>query len=199
MMVYNRFQDRLLSSIDGNPAENGLENSMNQEFYNQKDPEAHPSENMPGFGLAAYGCLLILFFIVGIIGMISSTTSMLQATYTRPPFSLSPGNQVEVWRLQPMRDAKLLKLTEVPLWYHDEGSSGTEACALNETALLRVEGGEGWSIPYTAMESVRSFRQDDTMVAVVKTTDGEQLHCLFLPGEGVERFTRRVEEKMAGY
>lgn len=171
---------------------------MKQEFYNQKDQDAHPSENMPGFGLAAYGCLLILFFLVGIVGMISSTSSMLQATYTRPPFSLSPGNQVEVWRTQPMRDAKLLKLTEIPLWYHDEGSSGTEACALSETALLRIDGSDAWKVPYTAMESVRSFRQDETMVAVVTTNDGEQIHCLFLPGEGVERFTRIVKKLMAG-
>ena len=48
------------------------------------------------------------------------------------------------------------------------------------------------------MESVRSFRQDETMVAVVTTTDGEQIHCLFLPGEGVERFTRIVKKLMAG-
>jgi len=170
--------------------------SNDQEFYSQQDPEAHPSEDMPGFGLAAYGCLLLAFFIVGILGMISSTASMMQATYTRPPFSLSPGNQVEVWRMQPMRDAKLLKLTEIPLWYHDEGSSGTEACALNETSLLRVEGGEGWSIPYGAIESVRSFRESDTMVAVITTTDGEQLHCLFLPGEGVERFSKILRKKI---
>ena len=171
--------------------------NQGQEFYNQENPDAHPSEDMPGFGLAAYGCLLLAFFVVGILGMISSTASMMQATYTRPPFSLSPGNQVEVWRLQPMRDAKLLKLTEVPLWYHDEGSSGTEACALNETSLLRVEGSEGWSIPYTAMESVRNFRQSETMVAVITTSDGEQLHCLFLPGEGVERFSKILKTKIA--
>ena len=111
---------------------------MKQEFYNKTDEHAHPSENMPGFGLASYGCLLLFFFLLGIAGMVSSTSSMLQATYTRPPFSLSPGNQVEVWRTQPMRDANLLKLTEIPLWYHDEGRSGTEACALSETALLRM-------------------------------------------------------------
>ena len=169
---------------------------MKQEFH-QADPEAHPSENMPGCGLAAYGGLLILFFIIGIIGMISSTASMMQATYTRPPFSLSPGNQVEVWRLQPMRDAKLLKLTEVPDWYHDEGSDGTQACALSSQSLLRLENGEGWKVPYSAMASVDSFRQDDTMVSVITTTDGEKIHCLFLPGEGVERFSRILKEVLA--
>ena len=169
---------------------------MKQQFH-QVDPEAHPSENMPGCGLAAYAGLLIIFFLVGIIGMISTTSSMMQATYTRPPFSLSPGNQVEVWRLQPMRDAKLLKLTEVPDWYHDEGSSGTEACALSDGHLLRLEDGEGWKVPYSAMASVESFREGDTMVAVISTVDGEKIHCLFLPGEGVERFSRIIKEALA--
>lgn len=169
---------------------------MKQDFYNQKDPNAHPSEGMPGLGLASYGCLLILFFIVGIVGMVSSTASMMQATYTRPPFYLSPGNQVEVWRLQPMRDAKLLRLTEIPEWYHDEGSSGTEACALNEDSLLRVEKGQGWKIPYTAINSIEIDRDNETMVAIVSTTDGEKMHCLFLSGEGVERFSKILKEKI---
>ena len=168
---------------------------MEQKFYNE-DPDAHPSENMPGCGLAGYSCLLLVFFIIGILGMISSTASMFQSSYTRPPFSLSPGNQVEVWRLQPMRDAKLLKLTEVPEWYHDEGSRGEEACAMNDAALLRLDDGQGWRIPYNAMESVESFRSKDVMVAVITTIDGEQIHCLFLPGEGVERFVRVLNEKM---
>ncbi len=167
---------------------------MKQKFY-KDDPDAHPSEKMPGFGLASYGCLLFMFFLIGIVGMISTTASMLQATYTRTPFSLSPGNQVEVWRLQPMRDAGLLKLLEIPEWYHDEGSSGTEACALNNSALLRIDGDDAWQIPYTAIESVESFRSKKVMVSLITTVEGEQMHCLFLPGEGVENSGRIVKGK----
>lgn len=169
---------------------------MEQKFY-KDDPDAHPSENMPGCGLAGYSCLLLIFFCIGILGMISTTASMLQTSYTRPPFSLSPGNQVEVWRLQPMRDAKLLKLTEIPEWYHDEGSQGEEACAMNNDALLRLENEQAWKIPYTAMDSIESFRSGEVMVAVITTIDKEQIHCLFLPGEGVERFVRVLKEKIS--
>ena len=38
-----------------------------------------------------------------------------------------------------MRDAGLLALIEVPLFYHDESSNGTVACALTESNILRLD------------------------------------------------------------
>lgn len=155
--------------------------------------EDHPVYGAPGCGFASYGCLLLILFIVGIIGIVSSSFALLQAGLQREPYSLTPGNLVEVWRLQPMRDAGLLDLTEVPEAYHDESSSGITACALNDSAVLRLEKGQGWRIPYTAIQQVSTHREGDTMVAVIQTVDDERLSCFFMPGEGVERFVRAVK------
>ena len=153
-------------------------------------------QDAPGCGLASYSCLLLFIFLVGIIGIISSSLALLQAGFQREPFSLVPGNQVEVWRLQPMRDAKLLHLTEVPKYYHDESGSGITACALNEEFVLRLDRGDGWKIPYTDIDTVTSHRDKKIEVAVVHTKSGETLSCLFAPGEGVGRFVRAVKEQL---
>lgn len=166
---------------------------MTQQQFNQTDPEKHPSQEMPGCGLASYGCLLFIFFMVGVLGLAVSSLSLMQASFEREPFSFSPGNQVKVWRLQPMRDAKLLELTEVPEWYHDESRDGTTACALNKAALLRLDGDDAWTVPFTAIEKVKSQRDGSRMVAIVTTKDQENIFCFFEPGEGVERFTRVLE------
>lgn len=169
---------------------------MQQQFHNQP-AEEHPSENMPGCGLASYGCLLFMFFLVGLAGLISSSLSLLQANLTRPPFDFRPGHQVEVWRLQPMRDAKLLQLTEVPEWYHDESSSGEVACALSNGALLRVDHEESWRIPYEALQSVEIKIDGENRIGIVHTIDDQILPCLFVSGEGVERFTAVIRQKIA--
>lgn len=164
--------------------------------HNPEEAHPHPSEDMPGCGLASYGCLLLVFFSVGILGLIISSLSLVQTTFQREPFSFVPGNQVKVWRLQPMRDAKLLKLTEIPEWYHDESGNGTKACALNETALLRLDGSDAWRIPFEDIDSVKGHQEQGIEVATVFTTNGEQLHCFFEQGEGVERFTRVIKQKI---
>ena len=82
--------------------------------------EDHPVYGAPGLGLASYSCLLLIFFLIGVFGVIMSTASLFQASFQDQPFSLVPGNQVKAWRLQPMRDAKVIDYTEVPLFYHDE-------------------------------------------------------------------------------
>jgi len=168
--------------------------SDNQENPNSLDP--HPNENTPGCGIASYGCLLLFIFLIGLFGIISSTLAMFQASFQRKPFSLVPGNQVEVWRLQPMRDAGLLELTEIPIAYHDESRNGSSACALNNEAILRLDRGQGWRIPYTEINKVTSHRDNDLEVAVVHTKTGETLSCVFAPGEGAGRFTRAVKEKL---
>jgi hypothetical protein len=172
---------------------------MEKQGFHQIPEQAHPSENMPGCGLASYGCILIGFFLVGIIGLVLSSLALMQSTFQRDPFSFVPGNQVKVWRLQPMRDAKLLQLTEVPEWYHDESRNGTKACALNATSLLRLDGGNAWKIPYENLESVSGHQEDGVEVATIFTSNGEQLHCFFEQGEGVERFTRVIKAKIENF
>ena len=156
----------------------------------------HPVYDAPGCGLASYSCLLLGFFMIGVMGVISSSLSILQNSFEEQSFASVPGNQVKVWRLQPMRDAKLLKLTEVPLQYHDESHNGTKACAISSDALLRLDDGQGWRIPYTDIKEVRSIYESQRNVAVVETKSGETLPCFFRPTEGMERFTRQLMDQV---
>ena len=157
--------------------------------------EPHPVYDAPGCGLASYSCLLFLFFLVGLVGIIGSLVSIISEELQVKPFFLVKGNQVQVWRLQPMRDAKLLGLTEVPLYYHDESQNGTQACALSETGLLRLDGSQAWSIPYSDIESTKIIYEKKRQVAVTKTLSGETLPCFFGPSEGSERFRRFLMEQ----
>ena len=95
-----------------------------------------------------------------------------------------------------MRDAKLLKLTEIPLYYHDESVDGTKGCALTEKHLLRLDGSDSWKIPYTDIESSKTVYEKKQVVAVIKTKSGELLPCFFGPTEGGERFRRHLLEQM---
>ena len=156
--------------------------------------EEHPVYSAPGCGIATYGCVLIGFGILGIVGLVVSTMGLLQSSFTRPPYSLVPGNQVEVWRLQPMRDAGLLALIEVPLFYHDESSDGTVACALTESNILRIDQDQAWKVPYNAVQGLNVFSQNSKRIAVMTLHNGEDIPCIFLSGEGVERFARFVRE-----
>ena len=151
-------------------------------------PEPHPVYDAPGCGLASYSCILLIFFLIGFVGITFSTFALVQSAFQRTPFSLVPGNQVKVWRLQPMRDVGLLELTEVPLHYHDESADGTKACALTAEAILRIEDEDGWKIPYSAIESVKQARDGGDLFAQIATVDGQMFQCYFEPGEGVERF-----------
>ena len=160
------------------------------------NPNSHPVYDAPGCGLASYSCLLIGFFIFGLLGMLSSTLSMLNTSFEKKPFAAVPGNQVPVWRLQPMRDVKLLSLTEVPLQYHDESQNGSKVCAMSKDSLLRLENGKGWRIPYQDIKEVRSIYEAQKNIAIIETKSGETLPCFFRPTEGMERFTRKLIEKM---
>lgn len=158
--------------------------------------EPHPVYDAPGCGLASYSCLLMAFFLVGVVGISFSSCALVQSAFQRKPYSLVPGNQVEVWRLQPMRDAKLLELLETPLFYHDESRNGSQACAMTGDALLRVEDDNAWRIPFTAMESVKQIRDGGELYARVSTKDNQELNCYFEPGEGVERFVIFIKEQI---
>lgn len=95
-----------------------------------------------------------------------------------------------------MRDAKLLQLTEVPLYYHDESQDGTVGCALTKTDVVRLDDSETWKIPYTDIESNKIVYEKKQVVVVIKTKSGELLPCFFAPTEGGERFRRHLLEQM---
>ena len=45
--------------------------------------EDHPVYGAPGLGLASYSCLLLIFFLIGVFGVIMSTASLFQAFFPR--------------------------------------------------------------------------------------------------------------------
>lgn len=164
--------------------------------FEENNHSEHPVYDAPGCGLASYSCLLLFFFLLGMVGMIGSLLSLVYEEYAEKPFFLVPGNQVPVWRLQPMRDAKLLALTEIPLYYHDESQNGTKGCALTKTHLKRIDGDQNWSIPYTEIESSKVVYENKQVVTVARTHSGELLPCFFGPTEGAERFKLYIEENL---
>ena len=157
----------------------------------------HPSEGVPGCGFALYSLLLLSGFLLGIAGMGLSSMALLQASEKSGPSMLVGGSQVAVWRLQPMRDAGLLELTEVPAAWHDETrtGSGQEACALVDDAVLRVQAPEGWQIPYASIADVTLLEQDSLITVEVHGSQGEVLRCFFRSGEGGDRFARMLRSE----
>ncbi|MEL6344881.1 MAG: hypothetical protein AAFV53_17320 [Myxococcota bacterium] len=158
---------------------------------------SHPTDDVPGCGVAAYGMLLILFFLLGIGGMTLSSLALLQAGGSAGPTRLMSGREVSVWRLQPMRDAGLLELTEVPAAWHDETMSGngTEACALTQDAVLRVESPQGWAIGYERITDVKLIDQERLITVEIYSNTGEILRCFFNPKEGGDRLARMIKSE----
>jgi len=155
------------------------------------------TEGVPGCGLAAYSMVLLSGFVVGFGGMLFSSLALLQAGDSdNGPSMLVPGTQVAVWRLQPMWDAKLLTVHEVPLAWHDETMTGRgeQACALSSSHVLRVDDGNGWAIPYAEIQDLRlegKGTQKETVSIVA--SDGFTLPCHFRIGEGAEQLFRMIE------
>jgi len=159
--------------------------------------EAHPLDGVPGCGVAAYGILLIIFFLVGVTGMVLSSAALMQAGSVQKPSRLLAGSNVAVWRLQPMRDAGVLALVEVPAVWHDESAAadGTEACAMTDDALVRVEGTLGYELAYENVERVESIQEGEITVVEAHHTDGSTLRCFFRKDEGGDKMARMVRSE----
>ena len=156
--------------------------------------EKHPSEGVPGCGFIAYSILLIAFFALGVIGMVTSSMALFQAYSSVAPSPLLPGSQVAVWRLQPFRDVGLLDVTEVPGAWHDETltGNGATACAMTETAVLRVEEGQGSQMAYTDIGSLAVHTSPRDIAVEITSRANVSLTCHFRPKEGGDRFGRMI-------
>jgi hypothetical protein len=157
-------------------------------------------QSLPGCGFAAYAVLLIVFGILGMVGMGSATLSMMQAAQEVGPAKLMPGNEVAVWQMAPMRKAGLVGLTEVPLAWHDESPvrDGTTACALMDDRLIKVEEGAGTTLRYADLAEV--VVEDNTLDGHVvtargRTPDGEEAEivCRFAMNEGGPKMGRQLQ------
>ena len=161
------------------------------------DTEAHPLDNVPGCGVAAYGILLIIFFLVGVTGMVLSSAALMQSRGASGPSRLLAGGNVAVWRLQPMRDAQILDLTEVPAVWHDESASGdgTEACALTEDALVRVEDEQGFEVYYADIARVDLIEEGDFVIVETITKEQSALRCFFRKDESGDKMARMIRSE----
>lgn len=172
-----------------------------------QDPDAPVDpQTLPGCGFAAYAAILVVFGILGLVGMGSATLSMLQAADEVGPAKMIPGTQVAVWQMAPMRKAKVVEMTEVPLAWHDESTmrDGTTACALMDDRLVRVADGQGWTLAYAAIEEIEEQeRERGGHVVISRGLDPAgspvELPCAFAFEEGGEKLGRqlRSEQKRA--
>jgi len=143
--------------------------------------------------MGLYAILLLVIFLEGLAGMIGGTIGLLNSE-PEEARNLVHGSEVQVWRLQPMRDAKLLELTEVPAAWHDESPrfDGTTACVLTQTGAGRVDGAQHWFSSWEEIVDTTPSPTPDGRIAITIDTTNEPFVCSFGPGEGAERFLRQI-------
>jgi len=168
-----------------------------------QDPDAPVDpQTLPGCGFAAYAGILVVFGILGLVGMGSATLSMLQAAGEVGPAKIIPGTQVAVWQMAPMRKAKVVQTTEVPLAWHDESPmrDGTSACALMDDRLVRVADGQGWTLAYASIDEIdeQELERGGHLV-ITRGTDPSgapvEVPCSFAFEEGGEKMGRQLRSE----
>ena len=160
--------------------------------------ETHRHEGL-GCGIGLYAILLLVIFLVGLTGMVGGTIGLLNS---EPPEArnLVHGSEVRVWRLQPMRDAGILELTEVPSAWHDESPrfDGSTSCVLTPKGVGRVEEGKQWFFQWSEIVDVTANRDSPDRMRITLHADQDKFGCIFGPNEGAERFMRQITAERQG-
>ena len=148
----------------------------------------------PGCGIGLYAILLLVIFLVGLTGMIGGTIGLLNSEPDEAR-SLVHGSEVQVWRLQPMREVGLLELTEVPAAWHDESPrfDGTTACVLTQEGVGRIEPDKHWFFAWTDIVNIDAESEGKQRLRINLHTATDSFGCGFGPNEGADRFLRQVE------
>ena len=146
-----------------------------------------------GCGLGLYAILLLVLFLAGVGGMIGGTIGLLNSEPLEAR-NLVHGSEVQVWRLQPMRDAGLLALTEVPAAWHDESPrfDGMTACAITPKGVGKVDNGKHWFTEWKDVTDAVPKPTEDGRVGVVISSNDSSFACYFGVGEGADRFLRQI-------
>ena len=158
-----------------------------------------PNQNHLGCGFGLYAMLLLIIFLVGVAGMIIGTIGLLNSE-PEEARNLVHGSEVQVWRLQPMRDAGLLELTEVPAAWHDESPrfDGTTSCVLTLNGVGRVQNEKHWFAKWDEIVTVDTETTENERINVVTQTNNDSFTCSFGPQEGAERFLRQIQAELQG-
>ena len=151
---------------------------------------------LPGCGLGLYAMLLMFICLLGLIGMVGGTIGLLNSEPNEAR-SLVHGSEVQTWRLQPMRNAGLLELTEVPGAWHDESPmfDGTTSCVIRATSVGRLEDGIATEIPWEAIDETEVERTEQERMSITVRSTSASFTCHFGPDEGADRFLRQVESE----
>ena len=151
---------------------------------------------LPGCGLGLYAMLLMFICGLGIVGMIGGTIGLLNSE-PEEARSLVHGSEVQTWRLQPMRNAGLLALTEVPAAWHDESVrfDGTTACVIRTRGVGRIEEGVATELVWSAIRKTSVERTADDRMSITVHGEDAAFTCHFGPDEGADRFLRQVESE----
>ena len=151
-------------------------------------------EDAPGCGMGLYALLLLFICTLGIIGMIGGTIGLLNSE-PEEARTLVHGSEVQVWRLQPMRNAGLLELTEVPAAWHDESPrfDGTTACVIRPGSVGRLDSDVATELQWSEVRKTTIERTEQERMSITVHGDSTAFTCHFGPNEGAERFLRQVE------
>ena len=146
--------------------------------------------------MGLYAMLLMFICGLGIVGMVGGTIGLLNSE-PEEARSLVHGSEVQTWRLQPMRNAGLLELTEVPAAWHDESPrfDGTTACVIRTRGVGRLEGGVATEFRWAAISKTSVERTADDRMSITVHSKEAAFTCHFGPNEGADRFLRQVESE----
>ncbi len=157
-------------------------------------PKDETIGGLPGCGMGLYALVLLFICGLGIAGMVSATIALINSE-PEEARNLVHGSEVQVWRLQPMRDVGLLDLTEVPAAWHDESPrfDGTTACVVNKTGVGRVDGGTATHLRWDEVQGTSVDRPEEHKMTITVVGTDRIIPCTFGPDEGAERFLRMVD------
>lgn len=164
------------------------------------DPELRDS---PGCGIAAYGLLLLCICGVGMtvggLGTLGFIYGLVDGG-ARGPSELKAGVETPVYQLKPLRDTRLVGLTEVPLAFHDESEDldGSTACALMSDRLIRVADGAGLVMSYAQIDTVEVIGDERSGLELRAAGRGPDqaalaFSCHFRAGEGGVRMAAQLQ------
>ena len=149
--------------------------------------------------MGLYAIVLLMVCCLGLVGMCGATIGILNSQPNEAR-NLVHGSEVQVWRLQPWREAGVLGLTDTPSAWHDESPrfDGTTSCLITGTMVAKLEAGVVTQIEWEQIQATEVERTSAQVMTVSVLADHARIDCLFGPNEGADRFLRMIESERHG-